>query len=91
MLMSWWLASWAGWASRWASRSQFAGGLAWALCARLMCEQLIRWIGPEFPRRAYAAVIPAEASPAPSSHPPGNGPGSRDNGGAPHLKNDLHP
>ena len=25
------------------------GGLVSALCARLRCKQLIRWIGPEFP------------------------------------------
>jgi hypothetical protein len=49
------------------------GSAVWALCARLMCEQLIRWIGPEFPWRAYAAAGPAGASPAPSSHPLGSG------------------
>jgi hypothetical protein len=91
LLMSWWLASWAGWGFWMGVPISVAGGLVWALCARLVCEQLIRWIGPEFPWRAYAVAVSAGASPAPSSQPPGSGPGSRDEGGAPHWKNDLHP
>lgn len=43
MLMSWWLASWAGWGFWMGVPISAAGGLVWALGARLVCEQLIRW------------------------------------------------
>jgi hypothetical protein len=40
MLMSWWLASWAGWGFWMGVPISAAGGLVWALGARLACEQL---------------------------------------------------
>jgi Domain of unknown function (DUF4282) len=90
LLMSWWLASWAGWGFWMGVPISTAGGLVWALGTRLVCEQLIRWTGPE-PQRSYTAAPSPGSSPAPSSHPPGSGPGSMGGGGAPRWKNDLHP
>jgi hypothetical protein len=52
MLMSWWLASWAGWGFWMGVPISAAGGLVWALGARLACEQLralVRWTSPEIP------------------------------------------
>lgn len=49
MLMSWWLASWAGWGFWMGVPISAAGGLVWALGARLVCEQLIRWTDPGSP------------------------------------------
>lgn len=43
LLMSWWLASWAGWGFWMGIPISIAVGLVWALAARLVCEQLIRW------------------------------------------------
>jgi hypothetical protein len=88
LLMSWWLASWAGWGFWIGVPISTAGGLVWALGARLACEQLIRWTGPQ---RSYTAGSSFGSSPAPSSHPSGSGPGSMGGGGAPRWKNDLHP
>jgi hypothetical protein len=90
LLMSWWLASWAGWGFWMGVPISTAGGLVWALGARLVCERLIRWTEPE-PRRSYTAAPSPGSSPAPSSHPPGSGPGSMGGGGAPRRKNDLRP
>jgi hypothetical protein len=90
LLMSWWLASWAGWGFWMGVPISTAGVLVWALGARLLCEQLIRWTGPE-PPRSYTAALSPGSSPSPSSHPPGSGPGFMGGGGAPRWKNDLHP
>lgn len=60
MLMSWWLASWAGWGFWMGVPISVAGGLVWALGARLMCEQLIRWTGPVLPRNARTTAVHAE-------------------------------
>jgi hypothetical protein len=68
MLMSWWLASWAGWGFWMGVPISAAAGVVWAVGSRLVCEQLIRWTGIE-PGRAPATTIVAEASPPPSSHP----------------------
>lgn len=69
VLMSWWLASWAGWGFWLGAPLSMTGGLVCAFVVRLVCEQLIRWTGPELARRAYATPAPAGASPPPSSHP----------------------
>src|SRR3954471_18016524 len=45
LLMSWWLASWAGWAFWLGVPISIATGLVWMLGVRLVCEQLIRWTG----------------------------------------------
>lgn len=37
LLMSWWLASWAGWGFWMGVLISMAGGLVWALGARLVC------------------------------------------------------
>ena len=90
LLMSWWLASWAGWGFWMGVPISTASGLVWALGARLVCEQLIRWTGPES-QRSYAATSSPGSPPAPSSHPLGSGPGSMGGGGVPRWKNDLRP
>jgi hypothetical protein len=46
LLMSRWLASWAGWGFWLGVSISIASGLVWALVARLVCEQLIRWTRP---------------------------------------------
>jgi hypothetical protein len=46
LLMSWWLASWAGWGFWLGVPISVASGVVWALIARLVCEQLIRWTKP---------------------------------------------
>lgn len=46
MLMSWWLASWAGWGFWMGIPISIASGLVWALTARLACEGLIHWTKP---------------------------------------------
>jgi hypothetical protein len=46
LLMSWWLASWAGWGFWLGVPISITSGLVWALVARLVCEQLIRWSKP---------------------------------------------
>jgi hypothetical protein len=85
LLMSWWLASWAGWAFWLGVPISIATGLACALTVRLACEQLIRWTGRETPRRReHATAPPAWSSPPSSSHPSGSGPGPTGEGGAPH-------
>ena len=43
MLMSWWLASWAGWGFWLGIPISIATGLVWTIGVRLVCEQLIRW------------------------------------------------
>ena len=40
LLMSWWLASWAGWDFWLGVPISIASGLVWALFVRLACEQL---------------------------------------------------
>jgi hypothetical protein len=90
LLMSWWLASWAGWGFWLGVPISITGGLVWGLGVRLVCEQLIRWTGPE-PHPARPLTHSGGSSPWPSSHPPGSGPGPMGEGGAPHWKNDLHP
>jgi hypothetical protein len=47
LLMSRWLASWAGWGFWMGVPISIASGLVWALAVRLACEQLIRWTRPE--------------------------------------------
>lgn len=72
LLMSWWLASWAGWAFWLGVPISIATGLVWVLGVRLICEQLIRWTGHETPRpRAHATVPPAWSSPPSSATPSG--------------------
>jgi hypothetical protein len=41
VLMSWWLASWAGWGFWMGIPISVRGGLVWMLGIRLVCEQLI--------------------------------------------------
>ncbi|WP_425550998.1 DUF4282 domain-containing protein [Actinoallomurus oryzae] len=90
MLMSWWLASWAGWGFWLGVPISIATGLVWAVGVRLVCEQLIHWTGHEPPRRrAYATAPAAWSSPPSSAHPWGSGPGPTGEGGAPHRTNDL--
>ena len=53
VLMSWSLASWAGWGFWLGIPISIATGLVWALAVRLVCEQLIHWTAPEAaPREA---------------------------------------
>src|SRR5689334_3817513 len=64
MLMSWWVASWAGWDFWLGIPISLATGTVCAVGVRLMCEQLIRWTGREAPRRrAYATAPAAWSSP----------------------------
>lgn len=46
LLISWWLASWAGWGFWMGIPISITFGLVWALAARLVCEQLTRWTAP---------------------------------------------
>lgn len=46
LLMSWWLATWAGCGFWMGVPICIAGGLVGALGVRLVCEHLIRWAGP---------------------------------------------
>jgi hypothetical protein len=46
LLVSWWMASWAGWGFWLGVPISIAFGLVWALVARLVCEQLIRYTKP---------------------------------------------
>jgi hypothetical protein len=62
MLTAWWLASWVGWGFWMGMPIAVAGGLMWALGIRLVCEQLIRWMGPE-QGRVHAADTLARVSP----------------------------
>ena len=39
------------------------GRLAWLFGVRLVCEQLIRWIGPKAPRSAYVPIACAAPNP----------------------------
>src|SRR4051794_9144689 len=56
LLMSWWLASWAGWAFWLGVPISIATGLVWVLGVRLVCEQLILWTGRETPPRRERAA-----------------------------------
>jgi hypothetical protein len=90
LLMSWWLATWAGWAFWLGVPISIATGLVWGLGVRLMCEQLIRWTGREMAgRREHATAPVARPSPLPSFHPPASGPDPTGERGAPCRKNDL--
>jgi hypothetical protein len=55
ILMSWWLARWAGWGFWMGVPISATGGVVWGLGARLVCEQLIRWTDQEIPWRPNAA------------------------------------
>jgi hypothetical protein len=61
LLMSWWLASWAGWGFRLGVPISVAGGLVWALGVRLVCEYLIRRTGPG-PHRTESHTDPIHHS-----------------------------
>jgi hypothetical protein len=69
MLMSWWLASWAGWAFRLGIPICGAAGLVFSIAVRLVCEQLIRWPGPEAqPQHEYAVASPHPPAPQPQDN-----------------------
>lgn len=70
ILMSWGLASWAGWAFWMGVPISALGGLVWALGARLMCEQLIRWTDPRRPVTSGWHVAPSDDPPVRSVKPP---------------------
>jgi hypothetical protein len=47
ILLSWWLAGRAGWAFWLGIPISLTSGAVWTLGLRLVCEQLIRWTGPD--------------------------------------------